>query len=426
MADLPQIGNVRHASGGRASHASGPSFGGGLPSRLPGFLSKTNVPFLLVMAVLVVYGLIVCASATAGEEDYSIRNQLFGVFLGIVVCVVIYRFNYHVFETLATPLLVVTVVLILLPHVPGIGVEAMGAKSWVKLGIRFQPGELAKITVILFAAALMSKYGGRLDDLKEYCKVIVQLAIPFVCIMTQPDLGTGLVYFIIAGVVVVVGGAKGRYIIGTIILIAVAFVALLGVDEILKTQLADGTYEYKLLKNYQRDRLFVFLNQDEANMTDEGYNLQQAIIAIGSGGAFGKGLGNATQSTLGFLPEAPTDFIFCVLSEELGFVGALFLIALYAALLYLTVKIGRESGSLFGMLICIGVGAMWLFQILENIGMCCGIMPITGIPLPFVSYGSSFMIVNFACVGLVANVWRLSAGGGVREKSKDVKYAKTI
>lgn len=425
MAKLPTIGHVGGAGMGQHKHANvGGGFGGGF--QLPGFLSKMNVPFFGVMFLLVVYGLIVCASAISGDADYSLTNQLFGIFLGIVVCVAIYHFNYKIFETLTIPLLVVTVLLILSPFLPGIGVEAMGARSWVRIGIRFQPGELAKITVILFAASLMAKYGGRLDDLKEYCKVIIQLAIPFVCIMAQPDLGTGLVYFIISGVVVVVGGAKGRYIIGTIILIVIAFLALLGIDELLKTELADGTFEYKLLKNYQRNRLFVFLNAEGIDTSDEGYNLQQAMIAIGSGGLFGKGLGNGTQSTLGFLPEAPTDFIVCVLCEELGFVGALILLALYAGLLYQTIKIGRESGSFFGMLICIGVSAMWLFQILENIGMCCGIMPITGIPLPFVSYGSSFMVVNFACVGLVANVWRLSRTGGVREKSKDVQYAKTI
>ena len=212
---------------------------------------------------------------------------------------------------------------------------------------------------------------------------------------------------------------------GTVLLIVIAFLALLAVDEVLKTQTSDGEYEYKLLKNYQRNRLFVFMNQNDSDTSSEGYNLHQAMIAIGSGGAFGKGLDQATQSSLGFLPEAPTDFIFCVLCEELGFVGAIVLIALYFCLIFFALKIGRESGDLFGMLICVGVSAMWLFQILENIGMCCGVMPITGIPLPFVSYGSSFMIVNFSCCGLVANVWRVTQGGAMN-KTKDVKHAKLI
>ena len=140
-------------------------------------------------------------------------------------------------------------------------------------------------------------------------------------------------------------------------------------------------------------------------MSRFGYNLKQAKIAIGSGGLFGKGLGNATQSALGFLPEAPTDFVFCTVAEQLGFVGVLFLLALYAGLFYFAIRMAQETESLFGKLIIAGICGMWLFQILENIGMCCGLMPITGIPLPFVSFGSSFMMVNFACVGLICSVW---------------------
>ena len=391
--------------------------------KLPSFLTTCNFALLAILFLLVTYGLIICASAVEGNEQYSFFRQLLGLAIGIIVFLIIRFLNYKVIERLTTPLLIVTVVLILLPFVPGIGVEAMGARSWVKLGMQFQPGEFAKVTVILFAASLVSKYRGKLDDLKEYCKCVGLLAIPFICILAQPDLGTGLVYLVISAIVVTVGGAKGRYVLGTVLLIVIAFLALLAVDEVLKTQTSDGTVEYKLLKNYQRNRLFVFLNQSDSDTSSEGYNLHQAMIAIGSGGAFGKGLGQATQSSLGFLPEAPTDFIFCVLCEELGFVGAIGLIILYLSLIFLTLKIGRESGDLFGMLICVGVSAMWLFQILENIGMCCGVMPITGIPLPFVSYGSSFMIVNFSCCGLVANVWRVANGNSLN-RTKDVKHAK--
>ena len=421
MANIPTLQNV----GGftpqapRSHKRNSPKF------KDPSFFNKFNVPFMATIVVLVTYGLIICASAVAENEEYSFIRQLLGLGIGIVVFIGIYLFNYKLIEKFTTPLLIVTVVLILSPFIPGIGVEAMGARSWVKLGMQFQPGELAKVTVILFAASLVSRYKGKLNNFKEYCKCVGLLAIPFVCILVQPDLGTGLVYLVISAIVITVGGAKARYILGTVLLIVIAFLALLAVDEVLKTQGSDGTYEYKLLKNYQRNRLFVFLNQNDSDTSSEGYNLHQAMIAIGSGGTFGKGLGQATQSSLGFLPEAPTDFIFCVLCEELGFVGAIALITLYFLLIFFTLKIGRECGDLFGMLICVGVSAMWLFQILENIGMCCGVMPITGIPLPFVSYGSSFMIVNFSCCGLVANVWRVSCGGNA-SKTKDVKHAKLI
>lgn len=375
---------------------------------LPAFMQGFCIPLLVVMVFLTAYGLLICYSAVDANPQYSFARQLTGLAIGIVVCLFCFRLNFNILEKAYIPLLIVTVVLILSPHIPGIGVTSMGATSWIKIGMQFQPGELAKVSVILFAASLVSKYNGRLNSLKEYCKVIGLLAIPFICILTQPDLGTGLVYLVISAVVVICGGAKMRYIVATVLLIIASFLALLLIDEMLKTTNADGTFEYKLLKNYQRNRLFVFLNQDSADASSEAYNLNQARIAIGSGGLFGKGLGASTQSSLGFLPEATTDFIFCVLAEELGFIGAIALLVLYVALIFVTIRIAKQASSLFGMLICIGVSAMWLFQVLENAGMCTGVMPITGIPLPFVSYGSSFMIVNFACAGLIASVYRCS------------------
>ncbi len=422
MADhLPQIsqfGTLTHSPLGKGKHKS--SF------KMPRLFEGFNVALLVVVALLAIFGLVVCYSAISGNEEYAFSRQLMGLAIGLIAASFFFRLDHRVFAKATIPLLVISVVLILSPHLPIIGVSAMGAKSWVRIGLQFQPAEFAKVTVILYAASLVGRYGGQISSLFDYCKIVIFLAIPFVCILTQPDLGTGLVYLVISAIVLIVGGARWRYIIATIIVIIGVFLTVLLIDEMLKTQSSDGTWEYKLLKNYQRSRLFVFLNQDSADTTSEAYNLQQAMIAIGRGGLFGKGLFASTQSSLGFLPEASTDFIFCVLAEELGFAGSLFLIVLYAALIWITVSIGRDSGNLFGMLSCLGVSAMWLFQIVENIGMCCGIMPITGIPLPFVSYGSSFMIVNFACVGLVANVYKTSNEGPINErKGKDVKNVKT-
>ncbi len=402
MAELPQIHSVHASQSGRARRASHAPSG---RSERPSLASLVNWPFLLVIALLVSYGLTVCWSAVQGDADYSFNRQLAGVAAGLMVMVVLWRFDYRRLANMTTALLVVNVVLILLPHIPGLGTDAgMGAKSWIRIGMQVQPGEFAKVTVVLFAASLLARYQGTLDDWREYCKVLGLLLVPFACIMTQPDLGTGLVYLAISAVVMVMGGAKARYLVVTAVAGVAAIAAVFAVDEMLKYQLSDGTWEYRLLKNYQRSRLLVFLNP-EADLSGDGYNLAQAKIAIGSGGLFGKGLLNATQSTHGFLPEAPTDFIFCVLAEELGFVGVMGLLALYAALIAICLSIARAADNLFGMLIVMGVVGMWLFQILENIGMDVGLMPITGIPLPFVSYGSSFMVVNFALIGLIGSVW---------------------
>ncbi len=371
----------------------------------PKLFSYVYMPLALTMLLLLVYGLVICWTATAGDTSYSFTKQLLGVVIGLICMAALWAYDYNKFEGLYIPLLIISCVLILSPHLPFIGVTTMGATSWINIGIQVQPGEFAKVTIVLFAASLLARYNGRLDDVREYCKVVVLLLLPFICIMTQPDLGTGLVYLFISATMLILSGANIKYLLVTLGILIVGIVAIFALDEVLKYQTSDGSTEYRLLKQYQRSRLFVFLNQDSLESTDEGYNLKQAMIAIGSGGLFGKGLGSSTQSSLGFLPEAPTDFVFCVLAEELGFFGVIILLALYLAVLIMAMHLARRCTSNFGMLIICGIIGMWVFQILENIGMCCGIMPITGIPLPFVSYGSSFMIVNFCMLGLIGSIY---------------------
>ena len=379
---------------------------------LPGFLGDLNWPFLLNVFALVSFGLVVVCSAVSHDpETYHFSRQVATVAIGIIAMLVVWHFDYRRLEHMMIFLLVINVVLILSPHLPLIGVESNGAQSWIKIGIQLQPGEFAKVTVLLLAASVVAKYEGQLNDPREYLKALVILAIPFLCIMTQPDLGTGLVYLFIDATALIVGGARPKFLLLTLVVGVLAILAILLLDEVLKYETASGGTEYRILKNYQRNRILVFLDPS-ADTSGSGYNLRQAQIAIGSGGLFGKGFGNGTQTGLNYLPEAPTDFIFCVLAEEFGFVGALVLLALYAGLIYQSFKIAQRASSLFGSLIVMCVIGMWLFQILENIGMDCGLMPITGIPLPFVSYGSSFMLVNFVLLGLIGSVWSHSAGIG--------------
>ena len=394
---LPQINSVKTPDPG-AARASRPASG-----RLP----LVNLPFVLIIVVLVGYGLLVCWSAIEGssDTDYSFSRQLIFVAVGAIVMLLMWRVDYQRFANMVMPLFILNIALILSPHIPGIGTDAgMGAQSWLKLGIQVQPGELAKITIILMDASIMARYGGHLDDVREYLKAVALMVAPFLAIMTQPDLGTGLVYLAIAAMALVAGGARAKYLLVTLAAGIAAIAAVFAVDQVIY----NSTGEYKLLKQYQRNRLLVFLDQNGANLSSEGYNLQQAKIAIGSGGLFGKGLLNATQSGHGFLPESQTDFIFCVLAEQFGFVGAMALLALYGALIYVSISIARNSNDLFGTVIVMCVVGMWLFQILENIGMDCGLMPITGIPLPFVSYGSTGMVMSFMALGLIGSVWRSS------------------
>lgn len=380
------------------------------PSRGSRFnLPPINAPLFIVIALLVIYGLVVVYSAVSADPDYSFSRQLMGIALGCVMMLIVWAVDYRKLADWTLPFLIINVVLILSPHLPVIGVTTMGATSWINVGMQIQPGEFAKITVILLDASIMARYNGHLDDPVEYLKALGMMLIPFICIMTQPDLGTGLVYLFIAAVSLVVGGARPKLLIITLIVFIALVVAVFAIDELIK----NSTGEYKLLKQYQRNRLFVFMNQNNLDATEDGYNLQQAMIAIGAGGLFGQGYMQGSQHALGILPEAPTDFIFCVLAEELGFVGVMVLLILYFVLIVVGFYIAFNACDLFGMVIAMSIVGMWLFQILENIGMTCGLMPITGIPLPFMSYGSSFMILNFMLVGLLASVWshRKSARG---------------
>lgn len=395
MAQLPQISSVKIPDKAVADATRSRRF------------PTLNMPLIAIVILLAGYGLLIVWSAVYNDENYNFFRQAAGVAVGAVLMILIWRFDYRRLSQYTTTFLIINVVLILSPHLPLIGVEAKGAQSWINIGMQIQPGEFAKVTVILLAASVMARYGGKLDDLREYLKALAILLIPFVCIMTQPDLGTGLVYLFIVGTALVVGGTRPKFLLLTLLAGIIFIVAVFALDEAIRG--ASG--EYTLVKDYQRSRLLVFLDP-ESDLSGEGYNLAQAKIAIGSGGLFGQGYMQGSQHALGLLPEAPTDFIFCVLAEELGFLGVVVLLGLYVSLVLISLRIAGSSSDVFGLLIVMCIVGMWLFQILENIGMTCGLMPITGIQLPFVSYGSSFMVVNFVMLGLIGSVWAHNGTSG--------------
>lgn len=360
-----------------------------------------NVPFVIAAALVVCYGLVVVYSATLNNSDYNFSRQFMFVVIGAVFMFALFHFDYRQLSHYMVALVAISTLLTLLPHFPVIGMSANGATSWIHVGgFSFQPGELAKVTVILSSASCVARYGGKLNDLNEYIKCIAIMLIPCIGILTQPDMGTCMVYLFIDAVALIIGGANKKFILGTIALLAAAIVGLFVLDPIVDSIVGHDT----LLKDYQRARLLVFMD-NSYDPDGDGYNLQQAKIAIGSGGLFGKGYLQATQSTLGYLPESATDFIFCVLAEEFGFVGAMLLLVLYGLLIMRAFNIAKYANDLFGTIVVMCIAGMWIFQILENIGMDIGLMPITGIPLPFVSYGSSFMVVNFILLGFIGSVW---------------------
>lgn len=362
-------------------------------SRSQRILDAVNVPLVLWAGALIVYGTIVVGSATSGMAggDGMLLRHLVGVAVGLVPLVFAWAFDYTRLRGWQGVLVAVGAFMLISPRIPGIGVEAGGATSWVQLfGVRlFQPSEPAKLIFIVVVAAVIASFKGKIERPADALKVMAFLAVALGLILLQPDLGTGLVFVAITFTMLIAGGMKGRYFA---VAFAVAVLATVAVTQ------------FHLLAKYQEDRLLVFI-EPERDPTGAGYNLAQSKIAIGSGGLTGKGLRAGTQSNLHFIPARHTDFIFSVLGEEMGFIGAIILLGLYLALLVTALAIATSSRDLYGAIIAVGVIGMWLFQILENIGMTVGMMPITGIPLPFLSFGSSAMVTNLGAVGLLLSVW---------------------
>ncbi len=382
-----------------------------------GVLAALNIPLLLVLIALLALGLVTLYAVTLTDSDYSILRQVGSIGVGVAICIAVWMFDYRRLASsnfVVVGLMLAIVGLILLPMSP-LGIEVNGARSWIRVqGLgSFQPSELAKPIVVMMMASYVSRYGGNIASGKDFLKCVGLLLIP-VALLAKEDLGSGLVILIIGFAIIFVGGASMRWIVVTLMVAVVGVAGLLVANSAVSTWTGGQT---QIIKQYQMSRLLVFIDPDNPDYSDDSYNLKQAQIAIGSGEITGKGWGNATQSNGGFLPESATDFIFCVYAEQFGFVGSVVLLVLYLALLAAALSIGFAASDTAGSLIVAGVMGMWLFQIIENIGMDIGLMPVTGIPLPFMSYGGSFMITNFFCVGLLMSVW-MRRGASSRSGSK--------
>jgi rod shape determining protein RodA len=334
-------------------------------------------------------GVVVIQSATLHDPDASgeWRKQLVYVAIGTPVMILFASIDYHRWQRSATSLYVLN--LLLLGLVMRGGHSALGAQRWITLGPlgTFQPSEPAKLILAIVIAALLA----RKTDVrwKEMAEVVAAVALPAVLILKQPDLGTTLVVLAILCAELFFGVAKTRY-----------FAAFAGLTAACGA-IAIGTN--LLLRPFQRRRLLAFLHPD-ADPQGAGWSLNQSKIAVGSGELFGKGLYHGTQTQLNFVPEHSRDFIFTVVGEELGFLGSLTLLGLYAIILFGAVRAAFVARDRFGLLLSVGIVAMLTFHITVNIGMTVGIMPITGIPLPLLSYGGSAILTDFAAIGVLLNV----------------------
>lgn len=361
-------------------------------------LRNLDYALLVTVLLLVAISLVMVTSATfhrpvGGDPYYHTKKQAAWALLGLGLMVVMTLVDYINFQRYA-PYLYVTMI-VLLGLVLVFGRSAYGAQRWLPLGvIGLQPSEVAKLLIILSLGALLSRRGP-LRTWWDFVPPLTAVALPAVLVMRQPDLGTSLVFFgILVGMLFVSGACVKRLLV----LVAGGLGAVVGAITLhLRYGLALP------LREYQLKRLMVFLNP-HIDPLGAGYHLRQSLIAVGAGRIWGQGLFSGSQNQLKFLPEQHTDFIFAVIGEELGLAGVCLLLVLYAVLLIRAVGIAMEAREFYGTLLAGGVASMIAFHVLVNVGMAMGVMPITGLPLPFVSYGGNNLMVNFAAVGVLLSV----------------------
>lgn len=377
---------------------------GGIVDDLRGRISAASGPFLridlvvlLCMLGLTGFGLVaiyssklVALTAQGIAPTYFVTRQLVAAALGLVVLVLALAFDYRTLRAFS-PLLYVVALLLLIVVLTPLGLDIRGSQRWIQLfGYRLQPSEVMKVALLLLLASLLHDApavpsGGRT------AVALALVLVPVGLVFVQPDLGTAIVYVWLAGCILLVGGVRVRYLVGLAIAGIVAFVVAL---------------QTQLIRAYQVQRLTSFLDVVDPGADAAGslFQVRQSLIAIGSGRLSGRGVFAGTQTALSYVPDNHTDFVFTVIGEELGFVGAMTVLTLFGVLVWRALSIAANAKDRDGMLIAAGIAAMLVFQVFVNVGMTIGVMPVTGLPLPFVSYGGTSLLVWFGLMGLLLNV----------------------
>jgi len=368
----------------------------------PAEASRSSMPshYLLLVAtigVLVVIGVVMVLSASSvvslteyGNAWHFFARQLIWTAVGVVAFVLVVRFDYHRWSKAVMPLMVASGALLAIVLVPKIGIYVGGSRRWLGIGAwRFQPSELAKLALLLFAAELLARRAREIDDPRRVLRPLLLVVVGFgalVCL--EPDLDSAVIMAVLVGTIMVAGGLRFRHL---------ALVAGSGVS--LAVILA-------IAAPYRRARVLTFLDPT-ADSSNTGYQMLQSLIATGSGGIDGVGLGAGRAKWL-FLPNAHTDFIFAVIGEELGLIGTLTVLGLFVSFAVLGIRTALRAPDRFGMLLATGVTVWVVAQAAVNIGGVIGLLPVSGIPLPFVSFGGSSLLFTMVGAGILANVARQS------------------
>ncbi len=366
-------------------------------------LKFKNLDYILLGITLacVVFGIFAINTAVKSFDGNNsfVTIQCGGAFLGLISAFFVASVDYNRLGNYTKFIYAVCVLALIAVLVVGTGREETGSKSWIRFGpIGIQPSEFVKIGFIITFSKCVANYGDELNKPKNIFKLLVHTGVFVLLILLQPDFGTMMVFLVIFAGILFVAKISWKYIAGTMVFVAAAIPL---------------AWNFLLL-DYQKNRIRVMFDP-ESDPLAAGYHVMQSKIAIGSGGVFGKGIGQGSQTQFEFLPAKHTDFIFSVIGEEMGMIGCLICALLLFGLVLRCLYIANNSNNRFGSYICVGVACMFLAHTFENIGMCIGLMPVTGIPLPFFSYGGSSIVTNLIAVGLVL---------GVRSKKDDVTFEK--
>ena len=350
-------------------------------------IKKMSYRILINALLITIISGITIYSSTYTKTLSFIKKDIIWLFLGVVVYFIFSLIDYRIYRRYSKMIYGINFTLLISVFL--FGVTRLGAKRWIDIGfMNIQPSEFSKLMIVLtLSALLVDKYNLKFFGLKDVMKVGIHVLPIFLLIMKQPDLGTSLTLIAIFGVLIFVHGIDSKTII-TMLVSVVAFMPF--------------AYFF-LLKEYQKTRILTFLNP-EKDLLGSGWNVTQSMIAVGSGGLYGKGLFQGTQSKLKFLPESHTDFIGAVFLEETGLIGGIILLGLYYLLIYNIARIGNNCGDEYGKLICYGIAAIIFFHTTVNIGMIIGVMPVTGLPLLLMSYGGSSYLFTFMMLGIVQSI----------------------
>jgi cell division protein FtsW len=366
--------------------------------------SKSGRALTVLTFVFVVFGLIMLSSAGVvegqkrfGSASYYFTHQLlYGALPGAALFLLFSKINYKFWRKIALPLLIVVTGLLVLVFVPGIGYGLKGARRWVDFGFfSFQPSEFFKLALVLYLAAWFSRHEGRVSGgLHSAAPFFLVFGFAGFLLLLQPNMGTLVLVALIAVSMYFFAGAKPTHFIALVLILAV----LVGAFSILEP------YRFDRMKTF----FISFVSPGAADVQGKAYHINQALLGIGSGGIFGLGFGQSRQKLFNYLPEPVGDSIFAIIVEELGFVGAVVLLSLFLSLTLTMVVIAKSAHNQFGRLLVFGITTWITGQALVNISSITGLVPLTGIPLPFISFGSSSLVSVMAGLGIAANVSRRS------------------